>query len=361
MKKTYKTIFQWGCALILSLLILNLFTLLFGSWSPAFLKRESGATRGVWWGNSTVICNSEGHGLAYVDSNGYFNDISNLVENGYVLLVGNSYTSAIQVSKEERYRNLLNDYLKKATNSPNDYIYTVSCDAYTLTDWIERFHALVSEYPNAETIVIQISDENFDYTVEELNSAVSNAIFFNPQHTGKALNENPTINNVFAQGIKCTFPFIIYYWECKHYDEFMNIGKPFLNANYEDSDYNEPYTIDHVDLASFESSVNNVFTMFQNEFSGNIVIINVGKEMNLDSSGNLISHQENEKEQLFDNIAKEYGIEYISMNNIFEEEYLSHKNMPYGYSNTSFGYGHLNKYGHQLVAQKLIQYFEARL
>ncbi len=70
-------------------------------------------------------------------------------------------------------------------------------------------------------------------------------------------------------------------------------------------------------------------------------------------------------EMLFDNteadsdqyrrLCEENGIYYLDMSDRFMEEYQTDSSLPYGFINTSVGFGHLDKKGHAMIADELYE------
>lgn len=55
----------------------------------------------------------------------------------------------------------------------------------------------------------------------------------------------------------------------------------------------------------------------------------------------------------FASACRNYGIEFLDMSGIFLENYRQNYELPFGFSNTEAGKGHLNRRGHELVANAL--------
>ena len=65
----------------------------------------------------------------------------------------------------------------------------------------------------------------------------------------------------------------------------------------------------------------------------------------------------------FSELCKQKGIYFLDMRERFLKEYSEHYILPYGFTNTSVGKGHMNKYGHRMFAEEiysLIQRIEAQ-
>lgn len=56
---------------------------------------------------------------------------------------------------------------------------------------------------------------------------------------------------------------------------------------------------------------------------------------------------------LFHKICNKNGIIFIDETNAFEKLYTEKHILAHGFVNTSVGSGHLNKYGHQVIADSL--------
>ena len=56
---------------------------------------------------------------------------------------------------------------------------------------------------------------------------------------------------------------------------------------------------------------------------------------------------------LFQEVCEENGIYFLDMSDRFQQEYEESYTLPYGFANTSVGSGHLNKYGHAMIADEL--------
>lgn len=56
---------------------------------------------------------------------------------------------------------------------------------------------------------------------------------------------------------------------------------------------------------------------------------------------------------IFKNCCKEYNIEVIDVTQRFISNYEENYELPYGFANTLPGKGHLNKVGHELIADEL--------
>ena len=82
----------------------------------------------------------------------------------------------------------------------------------------------------------------------------------------------------------------------------------------------------------------------------------------LNSDGSLNVKTDYEGVSSFSESCRKNGIYFIDMSSRFQDEYTKNHILPYGFINTSVGSGHLNRYGHKMIAEelyKLIQRIEA--
>ena len=57
----------------------------------------------------------------------------------------------------------------------------------------------------------------------------------------------------------------------------------------------------------------------------------------------------------FATYCEQSGVYFVDMSKTFFVEYIENHILPYGFSNTSVGTGHLNKHGHRMIAEKLYE------
>ena len=84
------------------------------------------------------------------------------------------------------------------------------------------------------------------------------------------------------------------------------------------------------------------------------VIIVYHPNISLSADGNLEFINSEKKEiEKFSELCQENEIYFLDMSERFKYEYYSNHILPYGFSNTTIGKGHLNKYGHEMIAEEL--------
>ena len=61
----------------------------------------------------------------------------------------------------------------------------------------------------------------------------------------------------------------------------------------------------------------------------------------------------------FKQLCDAYGFDFVDMTQSFLKAYETDYIVPYGFNNTTLGTGHLNKYGHEMIAETLYQVMTA--
>ena len=83
------------------------------------------------------------------------------------------------------------------------------------------------------------------------------------------------------------------------------------------------------------------------------IIIVYHPETEIDDNGNLRTDTEPGLIDVFKQSCDENGIVFADMTETFKAAYLRDHTLPYGFSNSPVGKGHLNKNGHAMVAEEL--------
>lgn len=75
----------------------------------------------------------------------------------------------------------------------------------------------------------------------------------------------------------------------------------------------------------------------------------------VDADGSLLLPDDASVRASFDALCQENGVIFLDMTERFEEEYVINHVLPHGFINSSIGSGHLNEYGHEMIADELLQ------
>ena len=96
---------------------------------------------------------------------------------------------------------------------------------------------------------------------------------------------------------------------------------------------------------------------------GTKIIVAYHPSISLNKDGSLSINDNLETRKQFSALCEQNGIYFLDMSERFLAEYEKDFTLPYGFSNTSVGTGHMNKAGHRMFAEEiynLMKRIEAR-
>ena len=325
----------WIFALVIGFLIVN--TLCFAyERQVGWIETPTGTSRAVRAPRKYLVHGTEGYGITKIDKFGYANPEKEL-NDSYVLMMGASHSVGKEVNTNKKYSVLVNDAI--ATDENKLSTYNIACDGHMFAAIVRHFETALLEFPNAETVTIEIS--NTDISIEELNWATE------PFDVEEILNAEQrfdalTLSSKLKNALKEYFPLI---------SLISNKIDTAKQVNQTNSEY-------LFDSDKYYAAVNNAMALIRSKFHGDILIIyHPGPRI---SSNGEVSFPRCQTLEYFKSACFENEIDFIDMGETYEEHYEQSKQLPYGFSNTAPGDGHLNETGHRLIANAIIKYLEGR-
>ena len=345
--KYRKQIEQWMLAVVVGSIILNCIVACY-ELSPGLPHRAGGATEVIYVPNSFIVNSDEGRSISRVDGNGYINARNDLADSGYVIFMGNSQSDGIQVASEKRYISLLNTKFQHDNIDDKVYAYNVSNSGYDFCDLVSGFTAATEEFPNSRAIVLQIS---INWTLEKMQNCTAQRPFseeMRGSYIGTHLSKGQKLRHI----IKVFFPFPIYIRE-----KILMIEWDFDNAFWYRGEKTTvaQNTNDENMWNKYEDCLNEVLGFLRQNYSGEIIILELPY---ISLGGGTLQSTNGVRQELFDKLCLKNDITYVNMYDTYHREYKSHHILPYGFSNTRPGYGHLNEAGHQMIADELYPILE---
>lgn len=316
---------QWLAAGLLAVLLCN--GLLYGYHNPAaWIRREQGATYAIWNPDSTHIMGTEGRGVHPVDARGYLNPRLPLAEE-YTLVVGSSFTQGKEVAAGQRFVDLMNAQLSDGKTLA---VYGVSQDGFYLPDVVKCFPALLAEFPGAKTIVLEIGTTACS---EEALSAALNQRAPDLSCSGDGIFARMSAGQRAVLWFKETFP-------------ILTLAKSQLTAmlDREVAPEETPASPETLDKA---------LGLVRSQFAGRILVL-YHPEVEITPEGKLAIWEEESLEP-FRQACRRNGLSFLDTSEAFLAAYARDFAVPYGFSNTAMGIGHLNADGHRLCAQVLLE------
>lgn len=332
MKKIGWQIMQWLVAIALAVVLCNIL-LAFYHRPAGWIERTESATNAIWRPGSTLLMGTEGRGRYKVDKDGYLNaDLPK--QEGYCLVLGASYTQGKEVEFGKRYTDLLNNML---TDSEYELaVYNCSQDAKFLPGIINDFYAVTQEFPDAKTIVIETG--NTDFLSSELRAACIQH-GFDENQVGSIIIKNMSTVQKAKLMIKESLP-------------LYTILKSQLAAiKAKDSSVQVEDELVNVIDREKEQSLNDALRLIRSQFDGKLIIMyHPNVLLSADGDMEIIIQ---DTTAMFESACTANDIVFLDMSDAFLEAYKENYAVPYGFSNTTIGTGHLNEDGHRVIAEEL--------
>ncbi len=332
MKNIVKQVAEWLFCLALGFLIVNILT--FGyKRSGWWLNTPNGATFALRAPHSLLINCVEGYSISTIDKNGFSNPDKELAED-YVLMMGASHSVGKEMAPDKKYSVLVNDYL---ADDDLLHTYNIAMEGVFLPLQIKYFKSGVEAFDRASVVTIEIVGT--DYSLEEFQDAIENQVDYDERDT--------------ADG----------FYRLSKTMQIRKIGRSFLplfaliDSNIEAyrnaRAVQEPYEVDETE---YKKVINDALALIRSEYDKPIVFIYHPK-LAIREDGS-IELKYSETWEIFKEACINNNIDVIDSGNDILKLYNEQHKVPYGFSNTSMGTGHLNKAGHEMLAEEIIEYLE---
>ena len=331
---------DWLTAFAVSFVLINIICFFYYR-DPGGSNRETGAVsyiveRGRYWINF-----EEGYGVNKADRNGYINDNSNLSDK-YILILGNSQTQGINVFSSQRYPKLLNDKLHIANNN-SSRVYSVAQGGADFCKLAQGVTALIKEFPQAEMIIIQVIDGRV--VLDDLE-CIYNQRTFDEVDRAEYIFDNEGIFRRIKHWVKDYIPILGFATGARMKNALNEIKSVSNNRNASVVNNNE-----QIDVHILSSKLTDALNFLNECVNVPIVIINLNTVRINKEDGSLCVNTNNSS--MWKEACNDAGITYVDMGEDWIELYEEEHKLPYGFTNTRPGYGHLNPDGHRKIAEKL--------
>lgn len=327
-KRFFRQLLGWCAAGVVAVLICN--GALFAYHRPvAWIERKGGATDSILHPGSTLLQGTEGRGRHKADPRGYLNPALSLAPD-YTLVVGSSYVQGKEVPAGCRFVDLMNDALVQDREQLS--VYSVSQDGFYLPDMVRCFPALLAEFPDAATIVLEVNANSFSAEELECSLAQQEPV---PNQTGNGILENASAMDKLRFGIKETFP-------------IMTLGKMQLTGMFPDKmEAGAPES-----ETSMDAAMEAALALLRSQYHGRLIVF-YHPETALQEDGTMAILPD-EKAAPLASACRKQGVEFVDASESFLRAYEESYTVPCGFSNTAMARGHLNVHGHRLCAEVLL-------
>ena len=327
-----KKILSLGIALTLSFILVN-GAVFFYERPVGWIDTPNGASRAVRNPYSMLVHGTEGYGISRIDKNGFTNPDYPLSDK-YILMMGASHSQGKEIHEGKKYSVIINNLL---TNGKEELsAINISCDGHFLPSIINHFQAAVINYPRAKCITIEIGST--DYTIEELTNAVFQPEEIDTRNAEQIFSQQNLVGKL-KNSIKEYFPLV-------------SLIKNHIQTA-RDGNSSKEYSVNEVE---YKAVIIKGLSLIRSEYSGPIAFV-YHPDTVIEGDGSL-SVSRSKTIDIFKEACEDNGIGFIDVGDLFLEYYNEYQELPYGFSNTTPGNGHLNEIGHQIMAEAILDYLE---
>ena len=335
MKKTVLFFIKAAVAGCLAIVILSIINIPY-IYTGIHIDNESGATDYIWEENQLKTNMTEGYAWITMDKYGFNNTDENaekaIREGVDILLMGSSHMEAVEVAEDENLGYLLNERLSDKNT------YNIGISGHNIYRIMDNISDAVKVYEPKDYVIIETSAIELD---EEKMTAVIDG-------TAKKI---PSYDSGIVYQLQ-KIPAIK--WIYKSLDEWISQSKGALGnlmtvfaAEPEEKEIAASY-VETLD-AFLELCVEAC------EETGCTPVIFYHQQADIQADGTINCNTDEQYLEVFAKLCNEQGILFVDMTDELLKGYEENHILPHGFINTYVGSGHINAYGHRMVADKLLE------
>ena len=304
MYRTMRVLIKIVISAAVSLLILSSFVYFYNN-QGVHINDPSGATDYKWEPEQIKNTMVEGFAFFRMDRNGYNNKTAD-TDNIDILLMGSSQMEATNVSQDYSTASVMNTILPL-------YTYNIGVSGHTIYHCLQNIEHAVGEYRPHSYVVLVIDEIMLD------TSSMQQVI-------DGTLEKIPSYDSGLVYTLQKRLPVI----------------KVLYKA-----------VLDWIDAEKREKAKESpAIGSRVCEENGLSLIIVYQPKTNLDNDGRLV-YQNEKAVDAFAQTCFAQSILFLDMTESFDKLYDERNILAHGFTNTAVGSGHLNKYGHALIAREL--------
>lgn len=290
----------------------------------------------VWAKNTPWVSLTEGVSFGVTDADGFIN--KDVVENPDILFLGSSHTESMNVLQSENMCALLNDKFDGKYSA-----YNMGISGHTIYKVVQYLSKTLNIYQKApKYVIIETSD------VALTDSAVQQAL------SGEVKKTKVVDTGLLYQMQKVPY-FRMMYHQLDTGMLDMLIDKKKANNATANAKPKEVEKLE-IDEKPYDEMLGYLQKMEKEYNTQIIVMFHPFETINADGS---ISFAQAEYAEIFSKVSQKYGIGFVDMTEDFEKMYYEKHHVPHGFSTGEIGAGHINKYGHAAIADRLYRYIES--
>ena len=321
-------------AVIILSLIVSVYSL-----NPLREKNPQGNTDYVWKPDSLWMNMSEGVSFGRMDANG-FNNLE-VIEDPDIILLGSSHIESKNVNQNENTAYYLTESFDFSYS-----VYNMGISGHTLYKVCQYLPDTLSVYQDNEPNYVVIETDDIDLTKAGVDAVLN-----------KTVKKTPVYDSGLVATLQKNPAFRLFYHQLD--SGMTEILFPELTKNKASTSNSTVETQDNVVSSTEKPAVDtdpydelmSYLGDLEKQYNTEIIIFFHPYEK-LKADGSL-SFTNNENTAVFAEYAGKYGITYVDMTDSFEQMYDEDHHVPHGFVTGKIASGHLNKYGHKAIADRL--------
>lgn len=289
---------------------------------------KDGSTDKKWEPNTFYSTATEGFGWGTTNNDGFINTFD-YDENMKIdiLIMGSSHMQAFEVDMRQSAASRLNALLE------NETVYNIGISAHVFLICANNLSAALKKYQPAEYVVIETHDISFPD--EDIALAIS--------------EETPELPAIQIQGkIAGLLRKNPYLRLIKYQMDLYLLARGVENVEAPEN-FAESHAANNENLMA---DLLHKMSALTEEYGTRLIIV-YHPSINIAVDGAIDFEDDPNTIAQFKRLCDDNGILFLDMSNRFKEEYESKYIVPHGFSNSPVGKGHLNKYGHAMMADEL--------
>lgn len=160
----FTAVVHWILALVLAFFLVNGICFFYER-PVGWQDTPNGVSPSAWHPGTLLVHGIEGYAITKIDANGYVNPPGVLADS-HILMMGSSHTQAKEISMDQKYSVLGNDYFSKGEEL---VAYSIASDGNFLPTVVKHFSNAVRSFPGAKIVTIEL--DNVDFTAIQLEEA----------------------------------------------------------------------------------------------------------------------------------------------------------------------------------------------